>query len=45
MTSPLNDPRLEQLLDRLHQMSDAQVAEIDAAFEKREQQIPVDAEG
>jgi len=45
MTSPLNDPGLEQLLDRLHQMSDAQVAETDAAFEIREQQISIDAEG
>ncbi|RLD07066.1 MAG: methyltransferase [Chloroflexota bacterium] len=42
MTSPLNDPRLEHLLDRLHQMSDAQIAETDAAFEKREQEIPID---
>ena len=45
MTSPLNDPGLEQLLDRLHQMSDAQAAETNAAFEIREQQIPIDAEG
>ncbi|RLD06844.1 MAG: hypothetical protein DRI65_05900 [Chloroflexota bacterium] len=45
MTFPLNDPGLEQLLDRLHQMSDAQITETDAAFEKREQQIPIDAEG
>ena len=31
MASPLNDPKLEALLDRLHRQSDAQVDETDAA--------------
>jgi predicted O-methyltransferase YrrM len=37
MTSPLNDPKLESLLDRLHAQSDAQIAEIDEYCAKREQ--------
>ena len=37
MLSPLNDPKLEALLDRLHAQSDDQVAEIDAYSAKREQ--------
>jgi len=45
MNSPLNDPGLEQILERLHQMSDDQAAVTNAAFEKREQQIPIDTEG
>ena len=36
MASPLNDPPLEALLDRLHGQSDAQVEETDAYFERRE---------
>lgn len=36
MTSPLNDPKLEALLDRLHAKSDAEVDEIDAYFARRE---------
>ena len=36
MASPLNDPALEALLDRLHSQSDAQVQETDAFFERRE---------
>lgn len=35
MTSPLNDPKLEALLDRLHAESDAQIAETDAYYERR----------
>ena len=42
MTSPLNDPELEAMLDRLHRLSDAQAAETDAAFERREGMIPID---
>ena len=45
MISTLNDPELEKLLENLHQMSDAQAALTNDAFEKREQQIPIDAEG
>jgi predicted O-methyltransferase YrrM len=36
MPSPLNDPKLEALLDRLHAQSEAQVAEIEAYFAQRE---------
>ena len=32
MASPLNDPKLEALLDRLHAQSDAEVDETDAYF-------------
>ena len=39
MTSPLNDPKLEALLNRLHAESDAQSDETDAYFESREQEI------
>ena len=35
MACPLNDPKLEALLDRLHAESDAQVDETDAYFAKR----------
>jgi len=45
MPSPLNDPKLEALLDRLHKQSDKQAAETDAAFERREEQIAIDQEG
>jgi len=45
MSSPLNDPKLETLLDRLHKKSDAQVAETNAAFERREGEIALDQEG
>lgn len=38
MPSPLNDPHLEALLERLHAQSDAQIAEIDAYFAQREQE-------
>ncbi|MBW8011081.1 MAG: methyltransferase [Chloroflexi bacterium] len=42
MASPLNDPKLEALLDRLHMQSDAQVAEIDAYYARREHEnMPV----
>ena len=36
MASPLKDPKLEALLDRLHAQSDAEVDEIDAYFARRE---------
>jgi len=36
MASPLNDPKLEALLDRLHSESDAQVEETDAYYDRRE---------
>ncbi len=38
MASPLHDPKLETLLDRLHAQSDAQVEETDAYYEQREQE-------
>jgi len=36
MASPLNDPKLEALLDRLHAQSDAQVDETEAYYAQRE---------
>ncbi len=42
MTSPLNDPVLEAMLDRLHRLSDAQAEATDVAFERREDMIPID---
>ncbi len=44
MTSPLKDPRLEALLDRLHAQSDAEVGEVDAYFVRREQEGSLDYE-
>ena len=44
MGSPLNDPKLEALLDRLHTQSDAQVDETDAYFARREQEGSLDYE-
>jgi predicted O-methyltransferase YrrM len=44
MASPLNDPELEALLDRLHKQSDAQVDETNAAFERREEEVAIDHE-
>jgi predicted O-methyltransferase YrrM len=38
MASPLNDPKLEGLLDRLHAQSDAQVDEIEAYYALRAQE-------
>lgn len=38
MPSPLNDPKLEALLDRLHAQSDAQIDETVAYFEQRERE-------
>ena len=42
MASPLNDPKLEALLDRLHSESDAQVDETDAYYARREQEGTLD---
>jgi predicted O-methyltransferase YrrM len=42
MASPLNDPKLEALLDRLHAQSDTQVDETNAYFERREQEVATD---
>jgi predicted O-methyltransferase YrrM len=42
MTSPLHDPKLEALLDRLHAQSNAQDEETDAYFEQREQEGTLD---
>jgi predicted O-methyltransferase YrrM len=42
MASPLNDPKLEALLDRLHAQSDAQVHETDQYFTQREQDGALD---
>ncbi len=44
MVSPLNDPRLETLLDRLHVQSDAQVEETEAYFARRERDGSIDSE-
>ncbi|MEE9599374.1 MAG: hypothetical protein V3V66_02835, partial [Anaerolineales bacterium] len=44
MSSLLNDPKLEELLDRLHVQSDLQVDETNAGFERREQELPIDHE-
>ena len=44
MTSPLNDAKLEALLDRLHTQSDAQVDETDAYYARREQEGSLDYE-
>ena len=44
MASPLNDPKLEALLDRLHAQSDTQVDETDAYFARREQEVAIDQE-
>ncbi|MCH8341718.1 MAG: class I SAM-dependent methyltransferase [Chloroflexi bacterium] len=42
MASPLNDPKLEAQLDRLHAQSDAQVDEIDAYYARRAQEGTLD---
>ena len=44
MTSPLHDPKLEALLDRLHTQSDAQVEETDAYYERREREGSLDSD-
>ena len=44
MASPLNDPELEALLDRLHVQSDAQVDETDAYFARRDREGSLDYE-
>ena len=44
MASPLNDPKLEALLDRLHAQSNAEVDEIDAYFARRERDGSLDYE-
>jgi predicted O-methyltransferase YrrM len=44
MASPLNDPKLEALLDRLHAQSDAQVAEVDAYIARRDREGTLDKE-
>jgi len=45
MASPLNDPRLEALVDRLHAQSDLQIDETHAYFARRNQEHPIDEEG
>lgn len=42
MASPLHDPKLEALLDRLHSESDAQVDETNAYYARREQEGTLD---
>jgi predicted O-methyltransferase YrrM len=44
MASPLRDPKLEALLDRLHAQSDAQVEEINAYFARRAREGTLDEE-
>ncbi len=44
MASLLNDPKLENLLDRLHAQSDTEVGETDAYFERREREGSLDDE-
>jgi len=45
MASPLNDSRLENLLDHLHAQSDAQVEEIDVYYARREKEGTLDEKG
>jgi predicted O-methyltransferase YrrM len=45
MKSPLNDPKLEALLNRLHVESDAQIDETDAYFKRRDLEIAIDQDG
>ena len=45
MTSPLNDPKLEALLDRLHAQSDVQIDVTNAYFERRDLEIAIDQDG
>lgn len=44
MASSLNDPKLEELLERLHKQSALQEEETNAYFELREQKIAIDNE-
>jgi predicted O-methyltransferase YrrM len=44
MTSPLQDPKLEALLDRLHAQSDAQTEETNAYFARRAREGTLDEE-
>ncbi len=44
MASPLNDSKLEALLNRLHAQSDTQIDETNAHFERREQEVAIDQE-
>ena len=45
MVSPLNDPKLETLLERLHAQSKIQDDETNAYFEQRDQEIAIDQKG
>ena len=45
MTSPLNDPKLEALLNRLHAKSNSQMDETITYFKKREREITIDQAG
>lgn len=45
MASPLGDPKVEALLDRLHAQSDLQRSETDAYFARRDQEHAVDQDG
>ena len=45
MASPLNDPKLEALLDTLHVESKLQMDETIAYFKKREREIAIDQAG
>jgi predicted O-methyltransferase YrrM len=42
MASPLNDPKLEALLERLHSESDAQIEETDAYYTRRKREGTLD---
>jgi hypothetical protein len=44
MASPLNDPELEALLDRLRAKSDAQIEKTEAYFARRERDGTLDLE-
>jgi len=44
MTSPLNDPKLEALLDHLHAQSNVQINETNAFFERRDQDNSINKE-
>lgn len=45
MRSPLNDPKLEALLNNLHAKSNSQMAETIACFKEREREISIDQPG
>lgn len=45
MASPMNDPKLKAILDRLHTQSNTQINEAVAYFKQREREVAIDQEG